>query len=122
MSESAPYAECLRSACCCISLVALQHRVSTIQDTVWYIIDTRGCVLRYPRYTATTSRAKRTLRALLRLRYHARSCEALEERLEAMRTERRRAGGGPPDLLARHAAEVEGLALQLATLKASCDI
>ena len=36
-----------------------------------------------------------------------------------MRAERRTAGGAPPNLLARHAAEVEGLAIQLATLKAS---
>ena len=44
-------------------------------------------------------------------------CEALEERLEAMRVERRPPSDVPPDLLAQHAAEVEGLAMQLASLK-----
>ena len=44
-------------------------------------------------------------------------CEALDERLEAMRAERRLPGDVPQDLLARHAAEVEGLAMQLASLK-----
>ena len=44
-------------------------------------------------------------------------CEALDERLEAMRAERRPHGDVPADLLARHAAEVEGLAMQLASFK-----
>lgn len=44
-------------------------------------------------------------------------CEALDERLEAMRAERRPPGDVPPDLLARHAAKVEGLAMQLASFK-----
>lgn len=46
-------------------------------------------------------------------------CQALEERLEAMRAERRPAGGAPADLLAQHAAEVDSLNTQLASLKVS---
>ena len=50
---------------------------------------------------------------------HEYRCEALEERLEALRAERRPVGGAPQDLLARHAAEMDSLAMQLASLKAS---
>ncbi len=43
--------------------------------------------------------------------------EALEARLDSLRAERRPAAGAPPEMLARHAAEVEGLVLQVATLQ-----
>lgn len=44
--------------------------------------------------------------------------EALEERMEALREERRPGSTtAPPELLARHAAEIENLTLELATLQ-----
>ncbi len=50
--------------------------------------------------------------------YLARRYEALEERMEALREERRPGSTtAPPELLARHAAEIENLTLELASLQ-----
>ena len=43
--------------------------------------------------------------------------EALETRLEALRAERRSAAGAPLETVARHAAEVESLVVQIARLQ-----
>jgi hypothetical protein len=44
--------------------------------------------------------------------------EALEVRVEALKAERRPNLAASPELLAQHAAEVESLTMELATLKA----
>ena len=46
-------------------------------------------------------------------------CEGLEERLETLRKERQpgSAAAVPPELLAQHAAGIESLTLELATLQ-----